>query len=129
MKKGLLLLPFLVVLTLTSVVFSAGIYRSDISIADGTSTDRVGVSTLVDFGVAQAVDYGYINEDGMDTRMFEGSGEESYMVSDDWLGVLSPVLLADQERVYRFETGYTPYNESFGVIVGKGGYITTPDDD
>jgi len=126
-KKRLLLLLLILVLILPSVVFAAGTYHADITVSDNTSSDRVGVPSLIPFGTTQAVVFGYIDADGMDTRMFEGTGEVPYMVADDRVGILSETLLADQERGYRLETGYSPVNDAFGIIPGGGGYVTTPD--
>jgi hypothetical protein len=49
------------------------------------------------------------------------------MVASDKLGVFIPSLTADQERIYKFETGYSPPNTSFGFIPGTGGYVTVAD--
>ena len=127
MKKLPLLLSFILALVFVSPILAASLYSSDISVVDTSSSDRTGVPVLVPFGSSQAVDLGYLNANGLDTRMFEGTTEQGYMVADNKLGILTPALVADQERMYRFETGYTPANTSFGVIPGTGGYVTIPD--
>lgn len=128
-KLSLLLLALALAVAVAAPVLAAGLYSSDVTVSDNSSVDRTGVGTLVPYGTSQAVDFGYLTANGTDTRMFEGTTERRYMVASDRLGVLSPELLADQERIYRFETGYSPPNDFFGVIVGYGGYVTVDDED
>ena len=127
MRKLVLLLPLVLVLILATTVLAAGSYRSEISITDTSSTDRTNVPALIPFGTMQAVSFGYLNSSGLDTRMFEGTSEDLYMVADDKIGVFIPSLIANQQRQYRFETGYSPANPSFGLITGNGGSVTVAD--
>jgi len=110
-----------------AVIYSSGAYRSEITIIDISVTDRIGVPALVPFGTAQAIDFGYLSSTCLDTRMFEGTTEGLYMVADDKIGVFIPSLIANQQRQYRFETGYSPANPSFGLITGNGGNVTVAD--
>ena len=126
-KLLLLLLSLVLAVVVAAPVLAAGLYSSDITVSDNSSVDRTGVGTLVPYGASQAVSFGYLTANGTDTRMFEGTTPRDYMVASDRLGVLSPELLADQERLYRFETSYSPPND-FGVVVGSGGYVTVAHD-
>lgn len=130
MKKLTFTLPLVIFLSLVLAlpVIAAGAYRSEITITDTSDSDRVGVPVLIPLGVLQAVELGYLEEDGLGSRLFEGASERLYMVASDRVGLLIPVLSANQERIYGFETDYDPPNTSFGVVVGGDGYVTILDD-
>jgi len=125
-RRLLLLLVFILTLAPSLPILAQGVYRSEITVSDNSSVDRVYVPALVPFGTTQAVDLGFLTSNGLDIRVYEGTSERKYMVADDKIGILVPSLLANQERGYRFETGYTPAS-SFGIIPGNGGYYTVAD--
>lgn len=127
MRRLALLILVVLALLLAVPVLAQGLYRSEIVVTDSSGADRVGVPVLVPFNVTQAVSFGYLSSSGLDSRLFEGTTERRYMVASDKVGILVPSLLVNQERTYRFETGYSPPNTSFGFIPGTGGYVTVAD--
>ena len=112
----------------SSIVWAAGTYRSEISITDSSGTARTGVPALVPMGISEMVTQGFLTSSGLDTRVFEGTQEQKYMVASDKIGIFIPSLGASQQRGYKFETGYSPPNTSFGFIPGTGGYVAVADD-
>ena len=128
MKRIWLLFGLLVLLLAPAVVLAAGTYRSEVSVRDTSGSPRVGVPVLVPMGISEMVNQGFLGSSGLDTRVLEGTAEQKYMVANDKLGVFIPNLGANQERVYKFETGYSPPNTSFGFISGTDGYVAVSDD-
>ena len=123
-----LLFAAVLALSLVIPVLAAGTYGTEVTVMDTSGVARAGVPSLADVDCDSLVDLGYLDAAGLYTRLFEGTTEHKYMVASDKLGVFTPSLSADQERTYRFGTGYSPENDSFGIIAGTGGYVTIPDD-
>lgn len=108
-------------------VHSAGTYSMDITVTDNSSTDRVGVPVIVPFNSLGAIATGMLDSNGLYTRLFEGTTEIPYSVSNNSIQFLIASLLAGQTRIYKFQTGYTPPNTSLGIIPGYGGSFTVAD--
>jgi len=129
MRKLLtILLSFVFALVLALPVLAAGTYSSEITIKDTSGGGRLYLSALVPANITSMVSSGQLGSTGMDSRFFEGTSEQKYMLADDKIGVFIPVLGANQTRTYRFETGYSPPNTSLPIVLGTGSYITTADD-
>lgn len=133
MKKLLrgLAVALILFLTLSTVVLAdTWSYYITVTVKDTSATNRTNVPVLTGMSGGGFYSLGFIDSDGLDTRLFESTGATD--VSGQLLGTTQyafviPTLSANQTRTYRFYLNYAPDRTGFPVVVGSGGYLTTSD--
>ncbi len=103
-------------------------YTIAISLSNDSSTDYTGVPILLEVNNTQLAELGYIDADGMNTAVYEGSSERVSMVTNNRLGLFVPSILNNQELDYVYRLGTDTDRTTFPLIVGEGGNVTVSDD-
>lgn len=133
MKKFIkLLLPLMLIFSLFAVaipVYAVDTwgYYLEFTVTDTGGTDRTNVPVVVDISGTNLYDAGYIDSDGLDTRLRENTTDIDYMLADDYLAFVVPSLSANQTRTYRLYMDYAPDITSFNIIAGQAGTIVVSD--
>jgi len=133
MRKALLWFLSLVLLAAVALfplaVFADSYkYYVEISIQDTGGSNRTAVPVLIPISGSSLNTNGFINTYGTDTDMKEGTTAEEFMMVSDQVATFIPNLAANQRRIYKLYTGYSPVQTEFPIITGTGGYITTLED-
>ena len=105
-----------------------GAYYANLQVveANGNPYTQLALQKAVD--VQRLVDNGYISPTGLDTKVVTGAGTPlPHMLVDDRLLFVTDITASSTSNLL-FTTGNTPL-DSFPVIVGDGGYVTTADND
>lgn len=131
-KKGLLFIItiFLLVTFLSVSVVYADTWERyiEITLQDTGGTNRTLLPVKINSIAGQnLIDAGYINNDGLDTRLIESSIEIPYCITDEELLFYTASLSSYQKRNYRLYCEYSPAETYFDIILGQNGYITIPD--
>ena len=127
--KRSILLALALILVLTPVVYAqTWEYRFPTSLDDTSGVARTYYPALLGYGGTALVDAGKINANGLDTNMQIGSSNIKYMLSTAETGAVIPNYPASGLVTTNFYTGYAPAQTEFPIVIGEGGYITTPDD-
>ena len=127
LKRSILLASALTLLLSAVVYAQTWEYRFPTSIQDTSGVSRPYYPALLGYGGTALVDAGKINADGLDTNMQIGSSDIKYMLATAQTGVVLPSYPAGGLVTTNLYTGYAPAQTEFPIIVGEGGYITTPD--
>lgn len=101
-------------------------YYVEFTVTDNSSTSRTFLPILTGIDPDNIIDYGYLNSSGNETAMFESTSTRSYGVTTGNITLLINTLYADQEKTFKFYTGYSPAAEQ-SIIVGEDGYVVVSD--
>lgn len=118
------ILAIALIILLTVPVLAA--YTSMITVTESAGTSYTKLPIMADMNTTGLVTSGFISSTGLDTRVKSGSTELPHMLANDKLLFVSDID-ASQSKQFTFSTSNAPL-ESFPIIVGEGGYITTADD-
>lgn len=103
-------------------------YYLEFTVTDTGGTNRTNVPVLLSSIVGtNLVNTGYIDSDGLDTRLKESTTALEYMLSTTNGVMVIPTLTAYQTRTFRLYMDYAPDNTGFPIIVGESGYVTVTD--
>jgi hypothetical protein len=100
-------------------------YSSTITLKETSGTDYDATGFIIPINVTSLVDLNYIESDGLDTRVLEGSTEIPHLLVNDKI-LFATDLNANSSKSLSFTTGNTD-TTSMSIITGYGGYITVTD--
>lgn len=121
--KKLLLIPVLMVISILIVlpVLASG-YTYTISVTSAAALSDEPV--LVSVNNTQLVTSGYLTPTGLDATVYDGTTALPTMVTNNAVGFVDD--LTASTKTVQYITGITPGATSMPLIVGHGGYLTTP---
>jgi len=116
----------LILVILTGSAALAYLYRVQVAITEGDSTDYTMLPVMWDQNNDWLADNGFMESDALDTRVETLSGtDKPWMVAEDRTLTSIPVDMDSQNNIY-FVTGETDAT-SMDIITGYDGEITVPD--
>jgi len=115
-------------LVMPAVVFAAYDYYIPVTVYNNSTATYSYLPVLATINNSQLHSLGYIDADGLDTRLLEDVTDRVFMVDSGRLGFVIPSLLEDQDRTYNYRLNESPGQTAFPVIVGVGGNVTISDD-
>jgi len=132
MKK---LIPWICFVVLLLAIFvPAGMalasynYSVSVRVFNNSTTDYDdGLPVLVSINNSQMYGYGYIDTDGLNTDVQEGTTSRTFMVDSEYLGIFIPSFLGGQVRNSSYRLGNVPGQTAFPIITGVGGNVTISD--
>ena len=130
MKKYLekFILIALLTLVLPMVALAATYtYTVPIQIFNNSTNAYTNIPILVTLNNTQLANLGYIDSDGLNTEIDEGSTAREYLVVGDKLGIFIPSFYSYQTRIENYKLGYSPERSSFPIVMGVGGNVTVDD--
>jgi hypothetical protein len=101
-------------------------HQMKITVTDTSGSNRTNVVAVLTLGGSTLFTSGFINSDGTDTDMENNGTEFNYMMADAEIPVYIGNLGNDASQVINLDMGYSPLKTNFPIIVGDGGFITTP---
>lgn len=130
MKKKILsiVLALGLLLVVVSPVLASYGYSTSITVTETSGSAKTLIPILLDFNNQNLVDYGYLDSDGLDTRMQEAEVNRPYSVINSKLGLMVLSISAYQAKELLYYTTYDPDAPDFDIITGTGGYVTVTDD-
>jgi hypothetical protein len=120
--SGILLILLFVALP---VYASSWVTYFPIYITDTSGTNRTNVAVLTGLTGTALNNGGFINANGTNTNMQQGSSNISYTMGTTQIGVFLPTISAYSTQEIDLYTGYSPAQTSFPIIIGNSGNFTT----
>jgi len=99
-----------------------------ISVTESDSTARTYLPVVASVNNSYLASNGYIDSDGLDTRVTWGGSSIQHMVADDKLLFVLPSLDADETATVNYELDHDSPLDDMPVILGYGGSVNMTDD-
>lgn len=126
MKRKLLrasIVALILLLVLAIPVLAS--YSATITVTESSGNSYTMLPIIDTMGISSMITSGFISSTGLDTRVKYGNTELPHMLADDKLLFVSDIT-ANTSKQFTFSTDNTALAD-FPIIVGVGGYVTTPD--
>jgi len=107
----------------------AATYSSYVPITVDATGDYDYLPFIADVDNDYLADAGYIDSDGLDTRVLVGGNEAKHLVVSDKTLFVQPSVNDGSSYQHRYALDYSSDVSYFQTITGYGGYITIDDDD
>jgi len=121
------LIPGLVASLLVANAVLAYTYSTQLQVVESDGTAHVKLPMIADMDNDYLATHGFIDADGLDTRVELGGVAIPHMVADDKTLFVNTIGANTTNNFY-YTCGNTSLS-SFDIITGNDGYITIPDDD
>jgi len=121
------LIPGLVASLLVANAVLAYTYSTQLQVVESDGTAHVKLAMIADMDNDYLATHGFIDADGLDTRVELGGVAIPHMVADDKTLFVNTIGANTTNNFY-YTCGNTPLS-NFDIITGNDGYITIPDDD
>jgi hypothetical protein len=95
-----------------------------IQATETTGFDLVSAPFKVTMDIPSFISSGYMASDGLDSQILDGSTQIPHMIATDGIWFVGDIN-SHATKNFTLTTGNTP-SSSMPIIVGNGGYITTP---